>query len=223
MGDSVLSVFMTTLDRELHFKPGSVIGSVILPLSYLPAFWLAWTGRGSLSLISQALFFALLTFVFYGAFIWLRMRWMFGLRWRYSGSLARRFLSFGALSGVAAFLSNMVSQTDNFVVGTRNGAAELGYYDRAYRTAQWPEYPAEHTAGAVGALHLCAAQGRCRAFAQERVDGDLADRHHGRTNCLGPVPDGAGPHPAGLWRTLAAGSTQLAPAGGGGAAAADMG
>ena len=138
LGDSVLSVFMTTLDRELHFKPGSVIGSVILPLSYLPAFWLAWTGRGSLSLISQALFFALLTFLFYGVFIWLRMRWMFGLRWRFRRDLARRFLSFGALSGVAAFLSSMVSQTDNFVVGTRNGAAELGYYDRAYRTAQWP-------------------------------------------------------------------------------------
>lgn len=136
--DSVLSVFMTTLDRELHFKPGSVIGSVILPLSYLPAFWLAWTGRGSLSLISQAVCFALLTLGFYTVFISQRMRWMFGLRWRFSRSLARRFISFGALSGVAAFLSSMVSQTDNFVVGTRNGAAELGYYDRAYRTAQWP-------------------------------------------------------------------------------------
>lgn len=136
--DSILSVFMTTLDRDLHFKPGSVIGSVILPLSYLPAFWLAWSGRGSLSLISQAVCFALLALGFYAVFIWRRMRWMFGLRWRFSAGLARRFLRFGALSGAAAFLSSMVNQTDNFVVGTRNGTAELGYYDRAYRTAQWP-------------------------------------------------------------------------------------
>jgi PST family polysaccharide transporter len=138
LGDSLLSVFMTTLDRDLRFKPGSVIGSVILPLSYVPAFWLAWTGRGSLSLIGQALAFTLLTFLFYGVFILMRMRWMFGLRWRFDRSLARRFLGFGALSGIAAFLSTMVSQTDNFVVGTRNGAVALGYYDRAYRTAQWP-------------------------------------------------------------------------------------
>ncbi len=138
LGDSVLSVFMTTLDRDLHFKPGSVIGSIILPLSYAPAFWLAWTGRGGLSLISQAVAFALLTFLFYGAFIWLRMRWVFGLRWHFDRSLARRLLNFGALAGVATFLTSMVSQTDNFVVGTRNGATSLGYYDRAYRTAQWP-------------------------------------------------------------------------------------
>lgn len=138
LGDSLLSVFMTTLDRDLRFKPGSVIGSVILPLSYLPAFWLAWTGRGSLSLISQALAFALLSFIFYSVFVFVRMRWMFGLRWRFDLPTARRFLGFGALSGVAAFLAGMVSQIDNFVVGTRSGAAALGYYDRAYRTAQWP-------------------------------------------------------------------------------------
>jgi PST family polysaccharide transporter len=129
---------MTTLDRDLHFKPGSVIGSVILPLSYVPAFWLALTGRGSLSLIGQAVAFALLTFVFYSVFIAWRMRWMFALRWRFDRAVAQRLLRFGALSGVAAFLGSMVGQTDNFVVGTRNGAVALGYYDRAYRTAQWP-------------------------------------------------------------------------------------
>jgi PST family polysaccharide transporter len=138
LGDGLLSVFMTTLDRDLHFKPGSVIGSVILPLSYVPAFWLALTGRGSLSLIGQAVAFALLTFVFYSMFIAWRMRWMFSLRWRFDRAVAQRLLRFGVLSGVAAFLGSMVGQIDNFVVGTRNGAVALGYYDRAYRTAQWP-------------------------------------------------------------------------------------
>ena len=129
---------MTTLEKELHFKPGSVISSVILPISYLPAFWLAWTGRGSLSLISQYVVFSLLSFGVFGVFIWRRMRWLTAMRWQFSRGLARGYLHYGILTGVATFLSNMVTQTDNFVVGTRNGVTELGYYDRGYRTAQWP-------------------------------------------------------------------------------------
>jgi PST family polysaccharide transporter len=136
--DSVLGVFLTTLEKELLFKPGSVISSIILPLSYAPAFWLAWTGRGSLSLIAQYVSFMLLSFVFFSVFIWRRMRWFTSLRWRYDSQLARRYLHYGALTGVASFLSSMVTQSDNFVVGTRAGVSALGYYDRGYRTAQWP-------------------------------------------------------------------------------------
>lgn len=138
LGESFFAVFMTTLEKELHFKPGSIIGSLILPISYLPAFWLAWTGRGSLSLISQYVAFSLLSFVVFGAFIWRRMRWLTAMRWQFSGGLARSYLHYGILTGVATFLSNMVTQSDNFVVGTRNGVTDLGYYDRGYRTAQWP-------------------------------------------------------------------------------------
>lgn len=137
-GESFFAVFMTTLEKELHFKPGSVISSVILPISYLPAFWLAWTGRGNLSLISQYVVFSLLSFGVFGVFIWQRMRWLTAMRWQFNRGLARGYLHYGILTGVATFLSNMVTQTDNFVVGTRNGVTELGYYDRGYRTAQWP-------------------------------------------------------------------------------------
>jgi PST family polysaccharide transporter len=138
LGESFIAVFINTLEKELHFKPGSIIGSVILPLSYVPAIWLAWTGRGSLSLISQYVVFSLLSFVVFGAFIWQRMRWIIGLGWRFDRQLARRYLRYGVLTGVATFLSNIATQADNFVVGTRSGVTELGYYDRGYRTAQWP-------------------------------------------------------------------------------------
>jgi PST family polysaccharide transporter len=137
-GESLLSVFVTSLEKELQFKPGSVISSIILPLSYLPAFWLAWTGRGSLSLIVQYVSFAVLSFSFFGVFIWQQMGWLRRLGWRFDRQLARRYLHYGALSGVASFLASMVTQSDNFVVGTRSGVTALGYYDRGYRTAQWP-------------------------------------------------------------------------------------
>lgn len=138
LGESLLSVFVISLEKELQFKPGSVISSIILPLSYLPAFWLAWTGRGSLSLIVQYVSFAVLSLSFFGVFVWRQMGWLRQLRWRFDRQLARRYLHYGALSGVASFLAGMVTQTDNFVVGTRNGVTALGYYDRGYRTAQWP-------------------------------------------------------------------------------------
>ena len=137
-GESFLSVFQVILDKDLHFKPGSVIGSIILPLSYAPAFWLAWTGRGGWSLISQAVTFSLLSILFYAVFIVRRMGWVFRLPWRFERQRARRYVSYGTQSGIAGFIATMVSQTDNFVVGTRSGAAALGYYDRGYRTAQWP-------------------------------------------------------------------------------------
>ncbi len=109
-----------------------------MPLSYLPAFWFAWTGRGNLSLIGQSLAFSVLSWIFFGVFIWLRMRALFKLGWRFDRALARRYLGFGAMTGLASFISNLVTQTDNFIVGTRTGTVALGYYDRGYRTAQWP-------------------------------------------------------------------------------------
>lgn len=136
--ESLFAVFVVSLEKELYFKPGSVISSIILPLSYLPAFWLAWTGRGSLSLIVQYVSFAVLSLIFFGVFIWRRMGWLRQLSWRFDRQLARQYLHYGALSGAAAFLASMVTQSDNFVVGTRSGVTALGYYDRGYRTAQWP-------------------------------------------------------------------------------------
>jgi PST family polysaccharide transporter len=136
--ESLLAVFITTLEKELYFKPGSVISSVILPLSYLPAFWLALSGRGSLSLIAQSVAFSLLAMFVFGVFIWQRMRWLRGLQWRFDCTLAHRYLGYGAQTGIATFFAHMVSQTDNFVVGSRIGVTALGFYDRGYRTAQWP-------------------------------------------------------------------------------------
>ena len=60
------------------------------------------------------------------------------MRWRYSPALARQFLRFGLTTGLGNFISILLVQVDNFILGTLAGTTTLGYYDRAYRIAQWP-------------------------------------------------------------------------------------
>jgi O-antigen/teichoic acid export membrane protein len=60
------------------------------------------------------------------------------MRWRYSPALARQFLRFGLTTGLGNFISILLVQVDNFILGTIAGTTVLGYYDRAYRIAQWP-------------------------------------------------------------------------------------
>jgi PST family polysaccharide transporter len=136
--ESLLGVFSATLERDLRFKPGSLIGSVALTLSYLPAFWLALTGKGELSLIAQVVTFSLGSLSLFALYAWRRMQPLRALRWRFDRQLAVGYLRFGGLAGAGNFAASMAQQTDNFLVGTFVGTTPLGFYDRAYRTMQWP-------------------------------------------------------------------------------------
>jgi len=59
--------------------------------------------------------------------------------WRFSGALARELLRRGLPTGLSlTTVLAFVSMFDNFLVGTFVGYTALGFYDRAFRTAQWP-------------------------------------------------------------------------------------
>ncbi len=128
----------TILDKELRFAQASLVQSVAFPLSYLPAFWLALHDGGVWSLVAQTATFNVLSF----AGIWgvlLRQPRLPRLRtWRFDRSLAWRFLGFGVTVGLVTFIGMLLTQLDNFYIGTFVDARELGFYDRAYRLAQWP-------------------------------------------------------------------------------------
>jgi O-antigen/teichoic acid export membrane protein len=136
--EACFGVFSALLEQRLHFKPGSLIGSVALPISYLPAFWLAMNGHGGLSLIAQVITFTLLSFSLHAVYIWRKMRDILTLSWRFDRELATTYLRFGVLSGVSNSTSALSQQMDTFLIGTFAGTASLGYYDRAYRMMQWP-------------------------------------------------------------------------------------
>ncbi len=126
------------LEKELRFAPVSLVQSVAFPLSYIPAFWLATRGGGAWSLVAQNLTYNSLSLM---GIIWMTRRqlpYIWQMRWRFSLSLARRFVRFGLTVGAGMLAGMLLTQLDNFFIGTLVGVVVLGFYDRAYRIAQWP-------------------------------------------------------------------------------------
>jgi PST family polysaccharide transporter len=136
--ESFGSIFNTVLSKQLWSKPGSVIVSIALPLSYLAAFGLALSGQGQWSLIIQYAGMILLTQGGFWVFGWWRLRPIVQFKWEFRWSTLRKLVSFGGLVGISAFIGLMGTQVDNFYLGTFSSTEALGFYDRAYRTAQWP-------------------------------------------------------------------------------------
>ncbi len=136
--ESVAVAAQTILEKTQHMGRTSLVISLVFPLSYLPAFALAVGGQGYLSLLAQTFTFALLMLL---GLWWLMRRTLPALwqtPWRFDRVVARRYLAFGMPLGLASLASIGLFQFDNFLIGTYVGVDILGYYDRAYRTAQWP-------------------------------------------------------------------------------------
>jgi len=127
----------TLLEKELRFELTSFYQSLIFPLSYLPAFWLATRGGGVWSLVAQTTAYSFLLLGLWGV-LWRREPQLWREPWQFRSDLARHFLRFGAATGLWLMAGMLFSQLDNFLIGTFAGVTALGYYDRAYRMAQWP-------------------------------------------------------------------------------------
>lgn len=148
------------LEADLHYKPLSIATSVAVPLSYAPAFWLAYQGLGQYSLISQSVAYQLTMIAATVLYFVYRRRDVLRLRWRFEPALASQYVKFGLVAGLSQFTSILLTQADNFILGTLTGATTLGYYDRAYRVAQWP------------ALLLNTLLGRAATFTYAQVRDD---------------------------------------------------
>lgn len=138
VADSVMGIAWVQLDKALLFARVSLVTTIAFPLAYIPAFWLALNGAAYWALIAQPAAYSLLLLI---GLWWSARRYLpeiWRLRWRFSRALARRFLTFGVVVGAATIFSTLIYQFDNFLVGTFVGLSTLGFYDRAYRIAQWP-------------------------------------------------------------------------------------
>jgi O-antigen/teichoic acid export membrane protein len=136
--DSITGTAWVLLDRELHFGWSSLVSSLAFPFSYVPAFWLALHGGRYWSLVAQNATYALLLL----AGMWWaarqRLPHVWRLQWRFDRQVALGLIRFGGVVGLATLAGMLVTQFDNFLVGTFVSVATLGFYDRAYRIAQWP-------------------------------------------------------------------------------------
>ena len=137
ISDSVMGIAWVHLDKALLFTRVNLVTAIAFPLSYIPAFYLAFNGGGYWALLAQNALYALLLL----GGLWLTARRVlpeiWRARWSFSKILARQFLRFGVFVGLATIFATLVYQFDNFLVGTFVGIDTLGYYDRAYRIAQW--------------------------------------------------------------------------------------
>ncbi len=138
VADAVTATAGVLLDKELRFGQNSLVRSLGFALSYLPAFWLALRGAGYWSLVAQNALYALLLLA---GLWWVARRQLpqvWHLEWRFERRVAGEFVRFGGIVGLATLAGMLLTQFDNFLVGTFVGVATLGLYDRAYRIAQWP-------------------------------------------------------------------------------------
>lgn len=136
--DALGNTAFVLLERELHFRQTSVLTSAFFVCAYIPALWLAANGGGYWSLLVQAIATSIPTAI---GLWWLARRHLpliWQLQWRFNRALATELLRFGIVAGVGGMLATFVYTFDNFLIGTFAGLTALGFYDRAYRLAEWP-------------------------------------------------------------------------------------
>lgn len=137
--DALTGPLGMTLERELQLSRLTLVSVLATIISYSCGVVLALAGAGLWSLLAMQLISALITLLgVYGVGRW-RTPQVFHLAWRFNRSLARQLIAQGLPNGLSSQTTGViVNQYDNFLIGTLVGATTLGFYDRAYRTSQWP-------------------------------------------------------------------------------------
>jgi lipopolysaccharide exporter len=142
MGFEFISILISplsmVLEKELQISRLTLVSLIASIAAYGVAIYLAVTGAGIWSLLAVNGVTALASLV--GIYVVCRRRYPQALRWRwhFSRPLAARLLRQGIPTGLSlAAQATIVTQFDNFLIGTFVGYATLGFYDRAYRIANW--------------------------------------------------------------------------------------
>jgi lipopolysaccharide exporter len=127
------------LEKELQLSRLMLLTIIASLLSYSVAITLALTRRDIWSLLAINLVLVMIGVM--GTYWLARRRLPQTLQtpWHFSRALARELLRRGLPTGLSlTAVLGFVSMFDNFLVGTFVGYTALGFYDRAFRTAQWP-------------------------------------------------------------------------------------
>lgn len=135
----VVSPLSMILEKEMQLSRLTLVSLAAAVLAYAVAIVLALSGAGIGALLAVNVITTLVSVA--GVLIVCRRRWpqAFRWRWHFDRHLACRLMREGLPTGLSlTALGSIVTQFDNFLIGTFVGATTLGYYDRAYRIASWP-------------------------------------------------------------------------------------
>ena len=120
------------LEKELIFGRSTVVITGSLFVAHLAAVIMAWRGAGVWSLYVQLAGNMILSTIGFWKISKLKV-WP-----TFSRQIAGWMLRFGLVLSVGAIATTILLQFDYFLVGTFISTATLGYYERAYKIAQWP-------------------------------------------------------------------------------------
>ena len=138
LSDALGATAWLLLEKSLRLRQTSILSSIIFALSYIPAFAVALRGGGYWSLVAQNVAVSVSSLLV----MWWVTRRQLPTLWQipccFDWRLSKALLRFGVMAGLLGLLAAMTMSFDNFLVGTLVGVAALGFYDRAYRIAEWP-------------------------------------------------------------------------------------
>jgi len=156
---ALVSPLSMVLEKELQLSRLTLVSLGSALLAYIVAIALALSGAGIASLLAINTLVSILSL---GGVVWVcRRRYpqAFTMRWRFDRDLARRLLRGGLPTGLSlSALTSIVTQYDNFLIGTFVGAGTLGLYDRAYRIAHWPNLLLTMIVARIGFLTFARVQ-----------------------------------------------------------------
>ncbi len=135
----IVSPLSMVLEKELQVSRLTLMTLLAATAAYVIAIALALAGVGVWSLLAVNIVTNGLSL--FGVYRVCRQRWpqAFQWHWQFDRALAKHLLRDGLPTGLSlTALGTIVTQFDNFLIGTFVGYATLGYYDRAYRIAHWP-------------------------------------------------------------------------------------
>jgi PST family polysaccharide transporter len=139
------------LEKELQISRLTLITLLASGVSSVVAIGLAVMGQGVISLLSMSVVTSLVSVVGIVVVGRRRLPNLSGVGWRIDRTLARDLLARGLAAGLSlSLLVTIAGQYDNFLIGTFVGKETLGFYDRAYRIATWPNVLLTLAAARVG-------------------------------------------------------------------------
>lgn len=131
--DPLASSIRLAIEKEVNFNRIALIQSAVAICQFVITLICALVGFGLWSLLAGTASNILLNVLLF---------WRAGQRrprLRIDAALARELMAYGVKYGLVYATSSVVlTQFDNFIVGLMSGTYQLGFYDRAYRTALWP-------------------------------------------------------------------------------------
>lgn len=136
---ALMSPLALALEKELQVSRLTLVNLLVSVAAYAAALGLAWAGYRLVSLLAVTLVTNTLSIIGWYWLCRVRLPEVFTWRWRFDPALARELVRQGLPTGLSlTAVSTLSSQIDNFIVGTWVSPTALGYYDRAYRIASWP-------------------------------------------------------------------------------------